>query len=352
MPNSSAWHLADLAKIPSNGLKVFSTFACGGGSSMGYKLAGYEVVGANDIDPQMRRHYETNLHPPLFIEAPVKDLVEMDLPDVLFDLDILDGSPPCSTFSMAGSREKAWGKEKHFREGQAVQVLDDLFFDFLDVVERLRPKVVIAENVKGMILGNAKGYVQAISNRLKSIGYRPQLFLVNSADCGVPQRRERVFFVAIRDDLPGDRLVFAPGQKWISAAEAVSDLTNLTDAERDRTKPSGLDRRYWHLTPPGRNYSYIATELDNRNAYWNTVKVDPAQPCPTITATEGLKHWDECRSLTFREIKRLGSFPDDYTADSDAIGNYMVGMSVPPRMMQAVAEAVASQWFGVSYDEG
>lgn len=341
------WNLSDLSKVPSNGLKVFSTFACGGGSSMGYKLAGYEVIGANDIDPEMRWHYEHNLNPKLFIEAPVKDLTTMDLPDELFDLDVLDGSPPCSTFSMAGSREKAWGKEKHFREGQAVQVLDDLFFDFLDVAERLRPKVIIAENVKGMIAGQAKGYVTAIIRRLKSLGYKPQLFLVNAADCGVPQRRERVFFVASREDLDLDPLKFAPAHKWITVGEACADLQDLTPAEITHTRPSGLDLRFWHLTAKGRNYSTTAMELDLKNAYWNSVKLNDETPAPTITAGDGLKHWDECRALTFREVKRLGSFPDDYQAKSETIGKYMIGMSVPPRMMEALARTVATQWFNV-----
>ena len=78
---------------------------------MGYKRAGYTVVGANDIDPVMQQHYEANLHPPLYILAPIKDLLTMDLPPELFDLDVLDGSPPCSTFSLAGNRQKDWGKE-------------------------------------------------------------------------------------------------------------------------------------------------------------------------------------------------------------------------------------------------
>ncbi|MEG7603147.1 DNA cytosine methyltransferase, partial [Listeria monocytogenes] len=75
------------------------------------------------------------------------------------------------------------------------------FFDYLDLVERLKPRVSIAENVKGMILGNAKGYTKMVMQRFRDIGYRPQLFLVNAADCGVPQRRERVFFCAIRNDI-------------------------------------------------------------------------------------------------------------------------------------------------------
>ena len=153
-----AWNLSDLELVPKNGVKVMSTFACGGGSSMGYKRAGCTIVAANDIDPEMAWHYKRNLNPPLYFLCPIGDLLTKDLPLELYNLDILDGSPPCSTFSMAGSREKAWGVEKHFREGQAKQVLSDLFFDYLDLVGRLKPKVAIAENVKGMLIGNAKGY--------------------------------------------------------------------------------------------------------------------------------------------------------------------------------------------------
>lgn len=347
--NPHAWHLTDLESVPKNGFKVFSTFACGGGSSMGYKLAGYDMVGANDIDPEMRWHYEQNLKPKLFIQGPIKDMLTADLPEELFDLDILDGSPPCSTFSMAGSREKAWGKEKHFREGQAVQVLDDLFFDFLDVAERLNPKVIVAENVKGMLLGNAKGYVKAIITRLRSMNYTPQLFLVNSADCGVPQKRERVFFVAHRNDLNYPKLVFDPKQPHITVGEALSDLQSLTDEEKEHTAPTGLDLRYWHLTSPGRRYLEAATELDGKVAYWNTLKLNPNEPSPTIVAGDGMKHWSECRAMTFREIKRLGSFPDDYKAKSENIGKYMIGMSVPPKMLEPLARAIADQWLGGSH---
>jgi len=215
-----AWMLSDLDSIPKNGVKVMSTFACGGGSSMGYKRAGCTIVAANDIDPEMAFHYKRNLNPPLYYLCPIGELINQNLAPGLFELDILDGSPPCSTFSMAGSREDSWGKDKHFREGQAKQVLSDLFFDYLDLVEKLRPKVAIAENVKGMILGNAKGYTKLVMQRFKDIGYRPQLFLVNAADCGVPQRRERVFFCALRDDIKAPELILKPKHRWISAGIA------------------------------------------------------------------------------------------------------------------------------------
>jgi DNA (cytosine-5)-methyltransferase 1 len=343
--NDVSWHLADLASVPSNGVKVMSTFACGGGSSMGYKLAGCTIVAANDIDPEMAWHYKHNLNPPLYYLCPIRDLLTADLPPELFDLDILDGSPPCSTFSLSGDREKTWGKDKHFREGQAKQVLSDLFFDFLDLAERLRPKVVIAENVKGMIIGNAKGYTKMIMARLVELGYRPQLFLVNAADCGVPQRRERVFFVALRNDIAKPKLNLAPRCKWVSAGEACAGLPPLTPAEVQDTKPMPLDISYWPKTDPGQSYSHTSQRLGGKEQYWNMIKLDGRKPTSTITATlHMLKHWAEMRSLTFLEYKRLGSFPDDYHAKTNNIGKYMVGMSVPPRMTEQVARAVVSQW--------
>jgi DNA (cytosine-5)-methyltransferase 1 len=323
-----AWNLTDLASVPKNGIKVMSTFACGGGSSMGYKRAGCDVIAANDIDPEMAWHYQHNLKPQHYFLCPIRDLLTADLPPELFALDILDGSPPCSTFSMAGSREKAWGKEKHFREGQAKQVLSDLFFDYLDLVDRLKPKVAIAENVKGMLIGNAKGYTKLVMARFREIGYRPQLFLVNAADCGVPQWRERVFFCALREDLTAPPLQLEPRHRWISAGEATRDLGQ---------KVKGL---------------YLVTASNERHVlnFKRPIHDPMTQPSPTLTATNNsfdLISWDrktEKRAWTYREYARLGSFPDDYHAKTDKIGKYMIGMSVPPKMTEAVAQAVIDQW--------
>ena len=340
-PSPVRWRLSDLDAIPGNGLRVFSTFACGGGSSMGYKLAGFDVVGANDIDPAMRRNYEANLHPRLFIEAPVRDLLTMDLPQELFDLDVLDGSPPCSTFSMSGMREKAWGREKFFREGQAAQVLDDLFFDFIDVVERLRPRSVIAENVKGMILGNARGYVQMIFARLREIGYRPQMFLVNAAYCGVPQRRERVFVTALREDVAGPPLRVETGRAVIPLEDAFEGL-QIDEQDKRYLNPESTMFRCWHLTKPGSNFSTAYEQLTGKNGFWDHHKVSPRKPGYTVRAGGGVHHWAEPRSLTTSEFARIGSFPDDYKFLSPP--QYLVGMSVPPRMMEVVASAVRDQW--------
>jgi DNA (cytosine-5)-methyltransferase 1 len=271
-------------------------------------------------------------------------LADGQLAERVVFLDILDGSPPCSTFSMAGSREEAWGKKKHFREGQAEQVLSDLFFDYLDLVGRLRPKVAIAENVKGMILGNAKGYTKLVMERFRELGYRPQLFLINAADCGVPQRRERVFFCAVREDVSHTPLDFKPRHRWVSVGEACADLGCLSDEERDQTAPAAFDLKCWHRTKPGKSYADFVKRSEGRLSGFTIMRLSGALPSCTLTASDTARHWSECRRLTFREQKRLGSFPDDYVAKDDRIGKYMIGMSVPPRMTEAVARAVADQW--------
>jgi DNA (cytosine-5)-methyltransferase 1 len=340
-----AWNLSDLAAVPGNGLKVMSTFACGGGSSMGYKRAGCSIVAANDIDPEMAWHYQQNLRPPLYYLCPIRDLLTATLPPELFALDILDGSPPCSTFSMAGSREKAWGKEKHFREGQAKQVLSDLFFDYLDLVGRLKPKVAIAENVKGMIIGNAKGYTKLIMARFKELGYRPQLFLVNAADCGVPQRRERVFFCALREDIQRPPLALKPQHRWISAGEATRDLQVLTAEELIGNKATNEAIECWPIAKKGESFSKAKKRLGKKENAFCRVKLHDQQPsCALTSHVADFYHFQEMRTLTFREWKRLGSFPDDYHAKTDKIGKYMIGMSVPPKMTEAVARAVIDQW--------
>ena len=339
-----AWNLADLKSVPKNGLKVMSTFACGGGSSMGYKRAGCEVIAANDIDPEMAWHYKLNINPKHYFLCPIGDLLNQDLPSELHGIDILDGSPPCSTFSMAGSREKGWGKEKHFREGQAKQVLSDLFFDYLDLVGKLKPKVAIAENVKGMLIGNAKGYTKMVMARFKELGYRPQLFLLNGADCGVPQRRERVFFVAIRDDIQAPPLKLAPKHRWISSGEATSDLQGGNDCN-DEKITSSKELGYWTETTKGNALQEGCLKATGKASWFNNVKLSNLKPACTLSSTfANFTHWSEPRRLTYREWKRLGSFPDDYQAKSDKIGKYMIGMSVPPKMTEQVARAVIDQW--------
>lgn len=330
-PRLGRWKLSELKDVPQNGLTVFSMFCCGGGSTMGWKLAGYSVLGGVEIDPKIAAIYQANHKPKFFYNEPIQSFRKRaDLPKELLSLDVLDGSPPCSSFSMAGSREKTWGKQKKFREGQAEQILDDLFFHFIGVAERLRPRVVVAENVKGLVIGNAKGYVKEIFSGFDKIGYDLQLFLLDASRMGVPQRRQRTFFIARRKDLNIPAFEFAFDEVQISAREALEG--RATDG-----KPLSEEQAaYWRKTPRGKSLS-VAHPKGNMFT-WQ--KLDPRTPAPTIVSGPATLHWDSPRHISDDETRALQTFPEDY----DFMGNsvrYICGMSVPPFMMQRVALRVA-----------
>lgn len=334
------WNLTDLKNVKPNGMKVFSCFHCGGGSTMGYKLAGYEVLGGVEIDPEMSKIYVRNHKPKhefLMGVQKFKNIPNDELPQELFDLDILDGSPPCSSFSMAGSREKKWGKKKKFREGQAEQVLDDLFFDFIDVAEKLQPKVVVAENVKGLIQGSARGYVKQIFKRFKEAGYQCQLFLLNSAAMGVPQKRERTFFIANRIGAPKLKLEFK--EKPISVKNAFHGLIRT-----DHRKLTDFTKKLWDQAAPGENMA----KYNNGNGF-NNIKFPYENPCQTVPSSGGHYHPKEPRYINDNEYFRLQTFPDDYNLLKTK-GQYICGMSVPPFMMQRVADQIYKQWLWPYYE--
>lgn len=334
------WKLEDgypAEGIEKHGRKVFSTFACGGGSSMGYKLAGYDVIGANDIDPQMEKVYKANHNPKHFILGSISDLKTTDLPEELFDLDILDGSPPCSTFSIAGSREKVWKKKKKFREGQSEQKLSDLFFEFVDVANRLRPKIIVAENVKGMLIGNAKLYVKEIVERLKAIDYDTQVFLLDSSNMGVPQKRQRVFIVARRIDLELPKLELKFNEDRILFRDVE------TDEDPTSKKLSQTEQEIWNNRKYGESgLAKTLIRLGKKGNRFTTSYVYRNKVLSTITASDNSILFHSPRKLNNTELKLASSFPMDYSFLNIPV-RYLVGMSVPPVMMANVAYEIYNQ---------
>lgn len=341
------WQKGELDRVQKHGHTVFSTFSCGGGSSFGYKMAGFDVIGCNEIDKEMVAFYRANHHPLYVYNEPIQTFKNReDLPPELFNLDILDGSPPCSTFSMSGSREDAWGKEKKFREGQAEQVLSDLFFDYLDLVAKLKPKVSIAENVSGMVLGKAKGYCKMVIEQYNKLGYDVQLYLMNSSRMGVPQKRERVFFIARRRDLNWPNLTLAFGEDPITFRE-VTEALPFQDLEG--TAGCKTDSIFWGIVPPGKSYCTIS----RKNNYFNTAKLKMTGVSPTIVASKSNVHPTEKRLLSWVETCLIGSYPYDYDflGKNSAMKLYLIGMSVPPVMTAQIAAKVAEQWFNVPSEQ-
>lgn len=316
------WRLSD--GYPAKGVKyhgttVFSTFSCGGGSSMGYKLAGYDVVAANDIDPKMQMVYEANHKPNQYILSDVRDLLDRDdLPEV----DLLDSSPPCTSFSIAGRWTKDWGVEKKYKEGQKVQVLDDLFFETIKLVEKMQPKVFVGENVERITQGKAIQYTREIVKQLNAIGYTCQVFVLNSADMGMPQRRKRAFFIANR---LGKKINLSFNEKHVTLRE----ISDESDTESNLTETY---KKYWAEAALEQPVGKFAAR--RKLSYDNVPR--------TATATHVNYHPKYPRELNLKEQLKVSSWPEDY----DFCGlkpHYIMGMSVPPVFMANVAHEIYEQ---------
>jgi len=332
------WFLKDgypVYGITENNLKVFGTFICGGGSTMGYKLAGFDHIGGVEIDKKVAEIYKLNHNPKhLFVED-IRDFNKRtDLPKELFELDILDGSPPCSTFSMAGSREKAWGKEKVFREGQAKQRLDDLVFVYCDTIIKLQPKVFLLENVKGIIQGNAKVYSKNIVKKMTDAGYNVQVFCLNAASMGVPQKRERVFFIGHKKEhnLPKLKLQF--NEKAITFGEIIVN----EKSENDLTK---VQFDLWKKQKP--TDKTLADVRNEANGFTDYL-IDKKEVCPTITSGGKFLSKQYPRWLVKSEFCNCGTYPQDYEFKKIE-PQYLIGMSVPPVMTAQIANQIYLQWF-------
>jgi len=195
--------MTEIASLQWNGFNVVSTFSGCGGSCLGYRMAGFRVLWANEFIPEAQRTYKAN-HPDSILDT--RDIRTVQPGDILKavglqegELDLFDGSPPCASFSTAGKREAGWGKVKQYSDTK--QRTDDLFFEYARLVKGLQPKVFVAENVSGLVKGTAKGYFKEILAALKACGYRVEAKLLDAQWLGVPQMRQRLIFMGVRNDL-------------------------------------------------------------------------------------------------------------------------------------------------------
>ena len=225
--------MAEIRETPWNGLTVASTFSDAGGSSLGYRMAGYRVLYANEFVELARDTYRANAADHTIIDD--SDILDLGPEDILSvidldagELDLLDGSPPCASFSTAGKRHKYWGQAKEYSD--TAQRTDDLFFEFARILNGIQPKTFVAENVSGLVNGTAKGYFKEIYVTLRACGYRVSAKLLSSQWLGVPQMRQRLIFVGIRNDLKLDPVHPRPLPYFYSALEAIADVKN-SDAQ-------------------------------------------------------------------------------------------------------------------------
>lgn len=331
--NDWKWSLENDYPKQGNGLKVFSCFACGGGSTMGYKLAGCNVLGCNEIDPRMNEMYVANHNPKYNFIEDIRDFNKRtDLPEELYHLDILDGSPPCSTFSTAGQREDAWGVKKKFREGQKEQTLDDLLFVFIETVGKLKPKVAIMENVEGLLKGNAWKYVQQIYKHFNDIGYKVNHWLLKGENMGIPQTRHRVFFIATRLDFDLNKIDFTFNYEPIT----------YKMIKEGQLKPLGQHTKFYEIAKQAitsdKSIADTRIRLGQKGNAFQTFYIRENDVLPTQRAKPDLIDIDNIAYISKETIRNSQTFPQDYQFLPNTYSNigYVCGMSVPPIMIKRI----------------
>jgi len=269
--------MKEIAEIKPNGFDVASTFSGCGGSSLGYRMAGFRVLWANEFVPEAAKTYSANF-PKTRID--IRDIRKIRPEEILEatgkkigELDLFDGSPPCASFSTAGAREDGWGKVKKYSD--VSQRTDDLFLEYARLLEGLMPKTFVAENVSGLVKGVAKGWFKDILELLRSKGYSVKASLLDSKWLGVPQGRSRLIFVGVRSDLGIEPEFPKPLSFKVSITEALAGLDAEVEPESS-IEGTAIGREWVNLKPGERS-----------RKYFNLVKADFSKPSPTICASHG-----------------------------------------------------------------
>jgi DNA (cytosine-5)-methyltransferase 1 len=373
MNNYKRYTLKDTLESEQKALfNVLSTFAGGGGSSTGYRLAGGKILAINEFVPEAQNTYRENYPNTLIIPGDIKKLTGKDFmintglkPG---ELDLLDGSPPCSAFSMAGSvshgkgntHADAFGKKKKYSDIEGVENVEDLFFEFLRIADELKPKVIIGENVEGLTMGEAKEYFHKIQNTFEDIGYLVVADVLNASYFGVPQARKRTFFIAVREDVAEKiginfmtmyQLYPEKNTKQTTLGEAINDVVNEDQEEIDllleKLGPQTAVGKTLAKMPKDPDKVLTGMDYHDKGHHFNLKRCSLRKPSPTITAmgnypgVAGTCHPLEDRKFTIKELKRIMSLPEDFKLTGQhKQQSERIGRMVPPLMMKALAESV------------
>jgi DNA (cytosine-5)-methyltransferase 1 len=324
----AAWaeHLAPRAD---DAPTVISTFAGCGGSSLGYSMAGFRELLAIEWDNNAVETFQLNFDVPVIkgdiAEVSVEQVLEMTGLQV-GALDVFDGSPPCQGFSTAGKREMADSRNQLFRE-------------YVRLLRGLRPKVFVMENVSGMVKGKMKIIFAEILRELKASGYRVSARLLNAMYFGVPQSRERMIFIGVREDLGIEPSHPEAETAPITFKYATSDIWHIVDSDLPFNADTETAKAMLRAQPG---------EQDPR--HFSTFRLWIDRPANTLRKDFlGYFHyWHPVhfRPLTLGEWKRAGSFPDRFTFTDKKNGCQRIGNSVPPLFMRSIARHIRAEILG------
>ena len=351
-------------------LKVIDLFCGVGGLSYGFAHdPHFEIVAANEILPNMAKAYALN-HPTVRVYAEdAKDFnagrIQNDLGIKPGEIDIIVGGPPCQAYSTIGKRRKNDPRGK-------------LFNEYYRLLKEFSPKFFLFENVRGLVSMNGGKLIKDIINLFESIGYRVQCEILNAADYGVPQIRERVILVGsrLKDSFQYPQPTYGEGLKpHLTIAEAISDLPftksgdesfeyaskpvnefqkimrkNAPSRLMDHNSPNNNPKlvKIMELLPDGGTPEDLPKELRPTSGYANTYcRLWWNRPSTTITRNLSTPSSSRCihpkapRPLTTREGARLQCFPDDYRFyGSRSDRNLQIGNAVPTFLSNALAKAI------------
>ena len=404
MPNSNRYFrytLDDLKKSSDQKLfNVVSFFAGGGGSSCGYKLAGGDILCVNEFQQVHADAYNANFPDTPVIIDDIRNVELQQIRQIIGDveIDIVDGSPPCPPFSMAGSKREGWGKEK-MAYGWIQKNIEDLTFEQVRLVKTLQPKVVICENVKGLTMDYAREYLNMMLKEFENCGYIMTHKVLNAWEHGVPQKRERIFMVGVRNDV-ADKI----DMNWMTVGniypepdrgkkptirDAIEDLQkesdNIKNAEELYESMKNCSKGHWvygfetHPDFPGSGpceglkgvvnkekvvsigddivgpwfaeqiKSGIIKSENEKHSYYMSRIVPYDQAAHSLTE-KGLNHKfmggnhfhpEEYRIYTLREAQRIMTLPEDYKhtgslEDSQA----RIGLMVAPLCLYYLVKSI------------
>lgn len=322
-----------------NAPTVISTFAGCGGSSLGYSMAGFRELLANEWDDNAVATFRLNFPDVPMIQGDIAKLSGDEILRVTGlrpgELDILDGSPPCQGFSTVGKRQ-----------------LDDprnsLFREYVRLLRELKPKVFVMENVSGMVKGVMKVVFAEIMRELKASGYKVSARLLNAMYFNVPQSRQRMIFVGVREDLGIEPSHPVAESELITFRQAVKGLSEtVQDSNIDHV---WIDEVAKQTKWVGRAFEMLPGEkLIKGNA--SGIRLHWDKPSPTIQKNappgcapyirNSMIHPSQPRTPSIREMARCQSFPDEYRF-VEALNNGMhrIGNSVPPLFMRSIANHI------------
>lgn len=332
--------------------RLVSLFSGCGGMDKGFEDAGYQRIWANDFDTDAQAVFKLNLG-----EIDGRDITKVPVEDIP-DCDIITAGFPCQPFSNAGNRRGVYDSR------------GELYLECLRIIDSKKPKVVLFENVKGLLSSkhqSGKKLIEVIREDLEKLGYRVNYKVVNASDYGVPQNRERMILIGLREDL-NKIFEFPPVQEDKSKLT----LRNILDI------PSNVpNQTFWPYSPQAQNMieqipeggSWKSIPYENLSPRFQRIRDDMKRyHAPnfyrrfsrdeingTITASAqpencGITHPTENRRYTIREIARIQTFPDDFIfidgTLKDIVAMYkVIGNAVPCHLAEVIADAIYDQAF-------